>query len=689
MEVTLGGDRLGGGKKNKIHLREYERSNHNIGYKWRSTMAPGTLVPFMSEIALPGTTMDIDLNGVALTKPTIGPLYGEYKMQIDVFQLPIRLYNARLHMNELNIGRDMSKVYLPQIDMKAGPIDPTKNPDNQQINPSCIFSFLDIRGLGQPDTPGLPQLEARRSFNAVKYLGYWDIYKNYYANKQEEIGAVIHQPAELTEITLYTAETRFTTPDEVAIDIASPYAGTGTAVFTYESEIVIDCTDPGLPLPPYVSPAQFNLHYKINGGTTLIKPIIELFEYIEVIEGTVNIIISRPIPTGDLMVGTPTITLVGLEYTGETIPVNPEKTEPLITTFPLTNIDDMRMSILQAPTNVPFVIDESTPAPYGLPLESAIYDTDYRNYSKLYNLEGLALKTYNSDLFNNWVSTEWIDGTNGVNEVTKVNVEDDSFFIDELMLKNKIYNMLMRIAVSGGSYDDWQDVTYTHERQRLPESPIYLGGQIRNIIFQEVISNAASTEQPLGTLAGRGKMGGMNKGGHVIVKVNEPSYIMAIVSITPYIDYSQGNKWDSNLKNMDDFHKPALDEIGFQDLITDQMAFWDTAIDEDEGTVIFKSAGKQPAWINYMTNVNVVRGNFAVEDSEMFMTLNRKYTAKYTENTNFQKMPSIADLTTYIDPSKFNHIFAETRRDAQNFWVQIAADITARRKMSAKVMPNL
>jgi hypothetical protein len=81
-----------------------------------------------------------------------------------------------------------------------------------------------------------------------------------------------------------------------------------------------------------------------------------------------------------------------------------------------------------------------------------------------------------------------------------------------------------------------------------------------------------------------------------------------------------------------------------------------------------------------MTNVNVVRGNFAEESQQMWMTLNRRY-----ENDN----NSILDLTTYIDPSKFNNIFADTRLDAQNFWTQIGVNITARRKMSAKVMPNL
>ncbi len=181
-------------------------------------------------------------------------------------------------------------------------------------------------------------------------------------------------------------------------------------------------------------------------------------------------------------------------------------------------------------------------------------------------------------------------------------------------------------------------------------------------------------------MAGRGQLTGKNKGGKVKIKVDEPCYIMGIVSLTPRVDYSQGNKWDTNLKTMNDFHKPALDAIGYQDLITDQMAWFDTEISvNDEPN--YSSAGKQPAWINYMTNVNTVLGNFAEKNDSMFMTLNRRY-----ENNGGV---GISDLTTYVDPSKFNHIFADTRLDAQNFWVQISNKITARRKMSAKVIPNL
>jgi hypothetical protein len=131
---------------------------------------------------------------------------------------------------------------------------------------------------------------------------------------------------------------------------------------------------------------------------------------------------------------------------------------------------------------------------------------------------------------------------------------------------------------------------------------------------------------------------------------------------------------------MNDFHKPALDAIGYQDLITDQMAWQDT-ICEDDGGLTFSSAGKQPAWINYMTNVNRVYGNFAIQEQEMYMTLNRRY--------EIDPDTGITDLTTYIDPSKYNNIFAQTSLDSQNFWCQISVNNTARRKMSAKVIPNL
>ena len=211
--------------------------------------------------------------------------------------------------------------------------------------------------------------------------------------------------------------------------------------------------------------------------------------------------------------------------------------------------------------------------------------------------------------------------------------------------------------------------------------PIY-GGLSQEVVFQQVISQAEAGDNPLGSLAGRGHLSDSRKGGKVTIKVTEPCVLIGIVSLTPRIDYSQGNDWAADLKTMDDLHKPSLDEIGFQDLLTQNMAFWDVRGQNQAGDWEFYSAGKQPAWINYMTNFNKCYGEFANPDTEMFMTLNRRY--EYDNNSK-----RIKDLTTYIDPIKFNNIFAVEDLSAMNFWVQIGLDITARRKISAKIMPNL
>ena len=188
MEKTLGGDRLGSGKKMKVELHGYGRSTHDLGYLWRSTMSAGTLVPFMAEVALPGDTFDINLDVDVKTHPTIGPLFGSYKIQLDVFQIPMRLYNSLMHNNMLGIGMDMTQVKIPQILLTATPAPEITDADmdNAQINPSALLSYLGIRGIGWTET------NAIRYFNAIPMLAYWDIYKNYYANKQELYGAFIN-----------------------------------------------------------------------------------------------------------------------------------------------------------------------------------------------------------------------------------------------------------------------------------------------------------------------------------------------------------------------------------------------------------------------------------------------------------------------------------------------------------------
>lgn len=657
---NIGGDRLGSGNKMNVDLHNFERSTHDLGYIWRSTQACGTLVPFMSELALSGDTFDINLECNIMTHPTIGPLFGSYKIQLDVFCIPLRLYNSWLHNNKLDIGLKMNQVQIPQMELHVPNVDLTteakrRNIDNQQINPSALLSYLNIRGCGR--NPNAVQ-DVRRVFNAVPYLGYWDIYKNYYANKQEQIGAYIHADYNINK----------TITDMEVISSA------GNVFLTHlgygdQAELIADST---LMMQYSGGPRPLGTSVLIdvmNPDTRERKWVRVSDIWTEVIE-TLNISEYK-----DMNLYYEKWVAKEWAYADE-VPAGTD-IEPQVVTFPLTNIDEMREDLLKTAGNISYIVTEADVAPYGPPLK---YETTkVRPLSQ--SQEGLGIKTYQSDLLNSWMETEWIDGANGINAITSIDTSSGSFEIQTLVLARKVYDMLNRIAISGGTYRDWMEVNWGRTYSGMIDSPVYLGGLIRELTFDEVISNSQTTDQPLGTLGGRGVMTNKKKGGRVNANVDEPSYIMGIISLTPRLDYSQGNKWDTGLRTMDDLHKPMLDEIGFQDDITDQRAWWDT-ICNNAGVIQYASAGKLPAWINYMTNVNQTRGNFAIKDNEMFMTLNRNYEVDATSG-------HIKDLTTYIDPVKYNQIFAETRRDAQNFWTQIKVDITARRKMSAKIMPNL
>ena len=109
--------------------------------------------------------------------------------------------------------------------------------------------------------------------------------------------------------------------------------------------------------------------------------------------------------------------------------------------------------------------------------------------------------------------------------------------------------------------------------------------------------------QPLGDIAAIGRGGKPLNNGHVHYQCEEPGYIMGLMAITPMVDYSQGNDFDLNLQTIDDLHKPALDGIGYQDLIQEQMV-GETSVYEGAGSlnnIKHLAANKTvdlPVWFN-------------------------------------------------------------------------------------------
>lgn len=625
---SIGKNTLGGGNSMKIDLKTYNRSTHNLSYAWRSSMGVGTLVPCMKLIGLPGDTFDIDIDTKVMTHPTVGPLFGSYKMQIDIFTAPFRLYNAMLHNNALNIGLDMGKVKLPQYKQVMSNLVKIEDSTRLAYSSSSILTYL-----GQRTTKNYSENKNTVVGQAVPWLSYLDIFKNFYANKQENKFYYLVKSA-YVETTL--------TNDQVVynITVTPPTTRSGTI------EIA------NITLEDWNKSGEIYGTNKDTGKLVWLSS-KEMNQYWTPSQKGKNVLLTFLSPQ---------------KWRFEKNSKARYKNETYIQSAELNSLDELRETILSKGSEQ-FIIDRKT---------NKYFNDVLGESNSSWNLKeagcGLILKTYQSDIFTNWVKTEWITGENGISAVTAISTAGDKFTIDQLNLSKKVYDMLNRIAVSGGTYQDWVETVYTSGWEMHTETPMYEGGLSTEIEFQEVVCNSASDDEPLGTLAGRG-INTQKKGGKLHIKINEPCYIIGIASITPRVDYCQGNDFDINLNTLNDLHKPALDGIGYQDLLTSQAAGW---VDPSS------AYGKTVAWVNYMTNYNKTYGTFAENGNEAFMVLNRIFEPL---NGDFAQ-PKI-DNTSYIDPSKYNYIFAETTTESQNFWVQIGFGIESRRVMSAKQIPNL
>ena len=91
----------------------------------------------------------------------------------------------------------MAQVKLPQIKITLNKLYDTITKEEEQwnqVNPSCLLAYLGIRGFA--NMVGTTSKDISK--NALPILAYYDIFKNYYANTQEENFYIIGNTEEIT-----------------------------------------------------------------------------------------------------------------------------------------------------------------------------------------------------------------------------------------------------------------------------------------------------------------------------------------------------------------------------------------------------------------------------------------------------------------------------------------------------------
>lgn len=656
---TLGKNTLGDNNKMKVAMRDYDMSTHDISTVFRSSVGVGMLVPFCKILCQKGDIIDLNLINKTLSQPTLGPLFGSFKLQHFLFFGGFRLYNSWLHNNRTGIGMKMSDIKLPMMmaRTKGSTTDAKTN-----ISKSALYKYLGwtkSRRTGTSATTGVYK-------NGVPLLLYLDTFKNFFANTQEDKFYMISNIGSEPTIKAKLGGTP-------SVDYKLPKTGLNVALKNTDAVTIT--------IPSSVTSyknAWNSIVFAIRDNTT----------------GNGSQITADQLTT-DATKSTITLDKFNTLYPngGTLVSILLNSTAAFgafLKQYDLEILDQIRDVILHKKGNEALILVGSQMGENQNGSEKLAKFIDELGESQEEKLGGMLLKTYDSDIFNNWVKTDWIDGVGGITEITSIDItaNDGKLTMDALNLQQKVYNMLNRIAVSGGTYRDWLETVYTAGKYLdRPETPVFIGGMTQYIEFDEVISKSATDttygSQPLGDIVAIGRGGKPLNSGHIHYQCEEPGYIMGLMAITPMVDYSQGNDFDLNLQTMDDLHKPALDGIGYQDLIQEQMV-GETSVYENSALISkmkHLSANKTVAWIDYMTNYNRTYGDFAAGEALDFMVLNRRY--------EVNNLNQIDDLTTYIDPQKYIEIFADTDLTSQNFWVQTVVQATRRGNYSAKQIPFL
>lgn len=657
----IGGDRVGSGGKMTVAAHGYGYSTHDVGKVRRTSMSFGTLVPMGTWLMTAGSRLSGSLDALITSNALLYQLYGSAKFQLDVYSARVALYNPKMLLNLNDQGYEVGDIKFPQMSLNTFGLEnvrvATLPIDRRQINPSSLLAMLDIMGNGQSIDQ---EADVEREHMAMPLMMYYQIVKEYYCNKQEGIGMMIHNEAFVKTVNYATGINPNGSQDDIN-GFQRPVSGRWTMV--KGSQIALTFITG---VTREVAEDQLNqvMVTLIQEGTGTVQRLL-----LGQMNESVNEIGAQDwwYPVKDIYEGW---SIVDMQYRGLT------DSAPKLREWDLKAVDRMAMDIMKfVDSGGAFIIDHTTEFPYGASFQG---DLEYKSINT--SQEGLCIGTYQSDILNNYLDN---DTVNALNAKTKVKVDGNGeFSINDLNLTQKLYNYDQRIGITDGTLEEWRELTYAQVGKSKSLKPVYEGGLSKEIVFDMVVSTASTQDEPLGSIASRGQFGKKHKGGYIQIDSDEEKLVMVIAKITPRIVYSQGNSWLTNLTSLDDLHKPALDKIGYQNVLSDQSAVMETIMGPAFNQKTTKSIGKVPAWAWYRTNLDDVRGNMAYEES--YKVFGREYS--YTKQSGYYV---VQDQTTYINPMKFNDVFAIESLDAMNFDVQVGMDFKMSLVMSEEVIPNL
>lgn len=181
--------------------RRNKKSNVNLSHVSPTTLAPGNLIPISFTRIFAGDDLRFKPSVFVQAMPMNAPLVNGFKLCLEYFFVPDRLYNWELLMDNTGVADDPDNVKFPQIqspadyptgdfyfrlNTEAHAIDTAKKLASNVVSPGSLADYCGFPVGLIPTYNVVTDADDRNQFCALKMLGVLDIYYHYYVNQQIE-----------------------------------------------------------------------------------------------------------------------------------------------------------------------------------------------------------------------------------------------------------------------------------------------------------------------------------------------------------------------------------------------------------------------------------------------------------------------------------------------------------------------
>lgn len=173
--------------------RRNKKSNVNLSHVSPTTLAPGNLIPISFTRIIAGDDLRFKPSAFVQAMPMNAPLVNGFKLCLEYFFVPDRLYNWDLLVDNTGVTEEPDAVKFPLIEAPSYPVDSagvfqfnfnSRNSATVDLIDTIVApgSLADYCGFPVGMIPTFA--DSRNNFSALKMLGVLDIFYHYYVNQQ-------------------------------------------------------------------------------------------------------------------------------------------------------------------------------------------------------------------------------------------------------------------------------------------------------------------------------------------------------------------------------------------------------------------------------------------------------------------------------------------------------------------------